>query len=65
MNEIEEINFEDWFKDVETINEIPPIPKDFKGMFKNAETITELPPIPKDFNTEHLQEFIDEFEKTD
>lgn len=40
----EEINFEDWFKDVETINEIPPIPKDFKGMFKNAKSIDEIPP---------------------
>lgn len=35
----EEINFEDWFKDLETINKIPPIPKDFKGMFKNTKLI--------------------------
>lgn len=48
MNE-EEINFEDWFKDVETINEIPPIPipKDFKNLFKNAKSIKEIPSIPE------------------
>lgn len=35
-------NFEDWFKDLKIINEIPPIPKDFKGMFKNTKSIDEI-----------------------
>ena len=24
----EEVNFQDWFKNIKTINELPPIPKD-------------------------------------